>query len=98
MINIYCEISFMSRREHQEKELKAILAKDIGAKNPIFSPGHIADIHAVFSLYADPRQRRTDIRDILLTASTLGIDQKYVFVYRVLQEMLEAAGEHALDF
>ena len=31
-----------SEKEQLEKDLKAILAKDIGAKNPIFSPGHIA--------------------------------------------------------
>jgi hypothetical protein len=32
----------MSKREIQEKELKAVLAKDIGAKNAIFSPDAIA--------------------------------------------------------
>jgi len=69
----------------QEKELKNILAKDIGAKNPIFSPEHIAELHAVFSLYADPRQRRADVRDILLTASTLGLNVKYELVFRLLE-------------
>jgi hypothetical protein len=38
----------------------------------------------MFALYADPRQRRADIRDILMTAGTLGLDQKYQFVYRAL--------------
>lgn len=28
----------LSKKEQQEKDLKAIMAKDIGAKNPIFSP------------------------------------------------------------
>jgi hypothetical protein len=32
----------MSKREIQEKELKTILAKDVGAKNAIFSPEAIA--------------------------------------------------------
>lgn len=27
-----------SKKEQQEKDLKAVFAKDIGAKNPIFSP------------------------------------------------------------
>ena len=76
----------MSKRELQEKDLKTILAKDIGAKNPIFSADHIAELHAVFSLYADPRQRRADVRDILLTASTLGLDAKYEFVFRLIHE------------
>lgn len=87
-----------SKREIQEKDLKTILAKDIGAKNPIFSPGHIADIHAVFSLYADPRQKRADVRDILLTANTLGLDAKYNIVIRILQEINDSTNGNALDF
>lgn len=88
----------MSKKEQQEKELKAILAKDIGAKNPVFSPEHITELHALFSLYADPRQRRADVRDILLTAGTLGLDQKYEFVFRVLQEIHDNTHGAALDF
>jgi hypothetical protein len=53
------------------------MAKDIGAKNPIFSNEHIAELHSLFSLYVDPRQRRADIRDILMTANTLGLDKNY---------------------
>jgi|GEM_PF-3210021 Ca2+-binding EF-hand superfamily protein len=88
----------MSKKEQQEKELKAVLAKDIGAKNPVFSPEHITELHALFSLYADPRQRRADVRDILLTAGTLGLDQKYEFVFRVLQEIHDSTNGAALDF
>jgi Ca2+-binding EF-hand superfamily protein len=88
----------MSKRELQEKDLKTILAKDIGAKNPSFSADHIADLHAVFSLYADPRQRRADVRDILLTASTLGLDAKYEFVFRLIHEIHDQTGGNALDF
>ena len=60
------------------------MAKDIGAKNPIFSTQHIEELHALFSLYADPRQRRVDVKDILMTAKTLGLDEKYDIVFRVL--------------
>lgn len=74
------------------------MLKDIGGKNPIFSPQHIEEIYNVFALYADPRQRRSDVRDILLTASTLGIDSKNELVYRVLQEIHEATSGNALDF
>lgn len=88
----------MSKREIQEKELKAVLAKDIGSKNPVFASEHIAELHAVFSLYADPRQRRADVRDILLTASTLGLDSKYELVYRLLHEIHDNTGGNALDF
>jgi Ca2+-binding EF-hand superfamily protein len=88
----------MSKKEIQEKELKTVLAKDIGAKNPILSPDHISELHAIFSLYADPRQRRADVRDILLTASTLGLDSKYEFVFRLIQEIHDSTGGNALDF
>lgn len=87
-----------SKRETQEKELKAVLAKDIGAKNPVFSPDHIQELHALFSLYADPRQRRADVRDLLVTASTLGLDHKYEFVFRLLSEVNDSTHGAALDF
>lgn len=48
----------LSKKEQQEKDLKAIMAKPIGGKNPIFEERLIADLHSMFSLYADPRQRR----------------------------------------
>ena len=74
------------------------MAKDIGAKNPIFSPQHIEELYQVFSLYADPRQKRSDVRDILLTATTLGLDERFGMAMRVLTEIQEANEGHALDF
>ena len=71
--------------------------KDIGKKNPIFTADSIAELHAMFSLYADPRQRRADIRDILMTAKTLGLD-RYELVYRVIEEIGDAYGGDPLDF
>ena len=88
----------LSKKEAQENDLKAILAKDIGANNPIFSPGHLAELHAVFSLYSDSRQKRTDIRDILFTAHELGLEQKYDLALRVLQDINESNHGNALDF
>jgi Ca2+-binding EF-hand superfamily protein len=88
----------MSKREIQEKELKTVLAKDIGAKNPVFSADHISELHALFSLYADPRQRRADVRELLLTAGTLGLEAKYEFVFRLLQEVHDSTNGNALDF
>lgn len=88
----------MSKKEIQEKELKAVLGKDISTKNPVFSPEHITELHALFSLYADPRQRRADVRDLLVTASTLGLDTKYEFVFRLLQEIHDGTNGAPLDF
>jgi hypothetical protein len=66
-----------SRKEILDKELKTVLSKDIGAKNLVFSPEQITELHSLFSLYADPRQRRADMRELLVTAATLGLDTKY---------------------
>jgi hypothetical protein len=88
----------MSKREIQEKELKTILGKDVATKNAVFSPDHITELHGLFSLYADPRQRRADIRDVLMTASTLGLDTKYEFVFRLLSEVHDSNSGNPLDF
>jgi Ca2+-binding EF-hand superfamily protein len=88
----------MSKKDIQAKELNTVLAKDIGSKNPIFSAEHITELHSLFSLYADPRQRRADIREFLMTASTLGLDHKYEFVFRLLNEIQEGTNGNALDF
>ena len=87
----------MSRKETQKKDLDAIMSKDIGKKNPIFTADSIAELHAMFSLYADPRQRRADIRDILMTAKTLGLD-RYELVTRIIEEIGDAYGGDPLDF
>lgn len=87
-----------SKKEIEQKELKTVLGKDIATKNPVFSPDHITELHALFSIYADPRQRRADVRDMLITAGTLGLDAKYEFVFRVLQELYDTTNGAPLDF
>ncbi len=86
----------MSKKEIQAKDLQAVLGKEICTKNPIFTPDSIAEIHALFSLYADPRQRRVDVKDLLMTARTLGLDKTYDIVFRVLAEVSDSGD--ALNF
>lgn len=88
----------MSKKEQQQKDLNAVLAKDIGAKNPVFSSDFVAELHSMFSLFADPRQRRADIRDILMTAKTLGLDKSYEIVFHAIHDIAEGSGGDALDF
>lgn len=83
----------MSRKEIEAKDLQAVLSKDIGAKNPIFSNQHIVELHSLFSLYADPRQRRADIKDLIMSAKTLGLDGIYDIVFRVLVEVAEGSSD-----
>ena len=88
----------MSKKEVQEKELKTVLGKDIATKNPVLTVEHITELHALFSLYADPRQRRADVRDLLQTAQTLGLDAKYELVFRLLADLNDSTQGAALDF
>lgn len=89
----------MDVQEIQDKELKTVLGKEISTKNPVFSPEHITELHALFSLYADPRQRRADVGDMLMTASTLGLDAKYEFVFKkYFQEVYDSTQGAPLDF
>jgi hypothetical protein len=38
------------------------------------------------------------VRDILVTVSTLGLDNKFGFVFKLLSEIHEGTGGNALDF
>jgi Ca2+-binding EF-hand superfamily protein len=87
-----------NKKDHMEAELKKILAKDIGSSNPVFSPGAIAEMQQVFYLYTDQRQRRADVRDILLTASSLGLDSKFEMAFHLLEDIHDATEGNALDF
>jgi len=75
-----------------------VLAKDIVTKNPVLSPEHITELHALFSLYADPRMRRADVRELLQTAQTLGLDSKHELVFRLLADLNDSTQGAALDF
>jgi len=88
----------LTKKEIHEKDLKAILQKEIGANNPVFSPGHIEELHKVFSLYCDTRVRRAEIRDILYTANSLGLDDRFSIAMRILDEVNESNHGNALDF
>ena len=88
----------MSKKEIEAKELKTVLGKDVTTKNPIFSPEHISEFHALFSLYCDPRMRRADFRDLLQTAQTLGLDKKYEIVYKLIMDINDSTGGAPLDF
>jgi len=77
----------LTKKEVHDKDLKALLSKELGANNPVFSPGHLEELHKVFSLYADPRIRRTEMRDILYTAHSLGLDTRFEIAIRVLEEI-----------
>ena len=77
----------MSKKDAFNKDIQSILQKEISTKNPIFNTEHITELHALFSLYADPRQRRADIKDIVMAAKSLGLDEKFDIVFRVLVEL-----------
>ena len=82
----------------RETDFKAILQKDIATKNPIFSSEHLEELFNLFTLYSDPRTKKTDIRDVLVTARALGLDKKYELVFRAMEEISETHGGDRIDF
>lgn len=88
----------MSRKEQIEKEKNAILSKDIAAKNPIFENTQITELYNMFAQYADPRNKKADIRDVLVTARTLGLDTKYQLVFTALEQIADARKGDPVDF
>jgi hypothetical protein len=88
----------ISRKEQLEKDKKAFLAKDFVTKNPILTSDHVEELFNLFTLYAEPRTKRTDIRDILVTARTLGLNEKYAFVFRAMEEVADGPQGNDLDF
>jgi hypothetical protein len=94
----YLKTLMSSRKDTLEKEKNAIMSKDVVTKNPIFEASQVGELYNMFSLYADPRNRKSDIRDVLITARTLGLDTKYQLVFRALEEIAEARKGDPVDF
>lgn len=45
------------------------------------------EFYDLFSLYSNRNTEKTDFADILSTAKTLGLDEKYAMVFRLLTEI-----------
>ena len=79
-------------------DLNALLNQDFGKNTSIFTPDHVSELQGLFTHYADPRQKRADVRDVLLTAKTLGLDEKYELVYRLLGDIHTSTNGAPLNF
>ncbi|KAM3143264.1 hypothetical protein pb186bvf_004596 [Paramecium bursaria] len=87
----------MSKRDRIEKEKKVLREKAWVKNNPIFTEDHILDFYEMFQLYADPRTKRADVRDILVTAKTLDLDQKHIIIHKALEKLAQSYDKH-IDF
>lgn len=65
--------------------------------HPIFSYDHIGEFYEMFILYADPRTKKADVRDILVTAKTLGLTDKFPIIAHALDD-LAASYDDVVDF
>ena len=52
----------------------------------------------VFYLYTDFRDKKIDIRDIILTAQSLGLDEKFNMAFHLLEKVAESTDGNSLDF
>jgi len=71
------------------KEQVQLLSRDVVKNNKTFLPDQILEMNELFQLYQDYQNKRMDMRDILVTAQTLGLDKKYILVFRLLNEIYE---------
>ena len=88
----------MTRKQELENEKKIIFAKDYVKSNLVFTNEHISDFYEMFKLLADNRTNKIYVSEVLETAKTLGIDQKYAIVYRCLERLVEDNKDEPVDF
>ena len=88
----------MSRKDQIDKEKTALLGKNFVKNNPIFTNDHILEFYDMFILYADSRTKRVVLRDILVTAKTLGLNSKYSIIFRALEELADVHETNEIDF
>lgn len=87
-----------SLKQALDKERAVHLTKDYAVKNPVLALEHVEELFNLFALYSDPRTKKTDVRDILMTAKTLGMDNKYQLVFRALEEVADGKNGDPVDF
>ena len=64
----------------------------------MFTNEHIGDFYDMFKLLADYRTNKIYLSEVLQTAQTLGIHEKYVIVYKCLERFQEEISDEAIDF
>ena len=88
----------MTRKQEIENEKKTIFAKDYVKNNLVFTNEHISDFYDMFKLLADYRSNKIYLSEVLQTAQTLGIHEKYKIVYKCLERFQEENGDEPVDF
>ena len=66
--------------------------------NPTFTNDHILDFHTLFVLYANPYTKKIDIRDVISTAKTLGLEKRFKMIFKVLMDLSESYNDVNVDF
>jgi hypothetical protein len=90
MVILYSESYItLNRKDQLEKDKKTIFAKDIVIKNRIFIQQHIEELYELFVLYADNHTHRADLKDIISTAKSVGMDIKYRIIYDPLCDVVQ---------
>ena len=87
----------LSRKDQLKKDRDALWVKPIVTKNPVFTQQHIEEFFEMFNLYIDARTRQADLKDIVNTARTLGLDSKYQIIYGALVDLANE-NEFPLNF
>ena len=78
----------IDKKQLLEEEKKKIFSKPLVTENPTFDVKQIDDFWTLFNLYADNR-RQADVREIVVTAKTLGYDQSHEYIYQFLCDIAD---------
>lgn len=70
---------------------------DTVTKNPILTSDHVQEIITLFKTFADARTKRIDVRDLIITAKTLGLHESYAFVFKLLEELGDGDQGRSMD-
>jgi len=62
---------------------------EFALNHPTFLKEQIMEFYDLFELYSNRQSEKIDLKDILATAKTLGLDDKYRLVFKVLSEVQE---------
>lgn len=87
----------LSRKDQLKKDKELLWTKPIVTKNPVFTQQHIEEFFEMFNLYIDAQRREADLKDIVNTAKTLGLDTKYQIVYGALLDIANEA-QYPMNF
>ncbi|CAD8173534.1 unnamed protein product [Paramecium octaurelia] len=85
-------------QQNLDKDEIALLQKPWVKNHTTLTNDHILELYRLFNLYCNPRTRRIDLKDVMITAQQLGLVEKSPIVANTLQQVSDQHGDGGVDF